>query len=252
MREEAGNSGRCSLCGFTLIELLVVIAIIAILAAMLLPALSKAKAKAEAANCLSNEKQIGLAFRLYANDYNDYLPRVNRATKAGVIIIDDWQVEIKPYMSDRARGVGTSGGAFLCPSTAKLIDTTRDIGYAANHHLNWLNDQTPLPHDPADGTCPQRKLSQVTRPSEAILFGDCTLKGLDKHNPWKWLGCEKTWPGIVQDGNGGVLRGPVHSLRGNCGFADGHVAGLRLNVMTNRCSAHGGGPGNGNIWDLSR
>ncbi|PYJ63377.1 MAG: hypothetical protein DME24_01505 [Verrucomicrobia bacterium] len=74
LRPSRGRQGS-AMRAFTLIELLVVIAIIAILAALLLPALSKAKTKAQGIMCLSNSKQLMLAWNLYASDFNDKLVR---------------------------------------------------------------------------------------------------------------------------------------------------------------------------------
>src|ERR1044072_844854 len=72
-RQRKESRGRSK--GFTLIELLVVIAIIAILASLLLPALAKAKTKAQGIMCMSNSKQLMLAWNLYASEFNDKLVR---------------------------------------------------------------------------------------------------------------------------------------------------------------------------------
>ena len=85
--------------GFTLIELLVVIAIIAILAAILFPVFAEAREKARQTSCLSNTKQLAMAFNLYADDNNEMFPAVDLDNYKGAVIeAEDGYINVNPVL----------------------------------------------------------------------------------------------------------------------------------------------------------
>lgn len=205
---------------FTLIELLVVIAIIAILAGMLLPALSKAKAKAGATKCLNNLKQLQLAWIMYAHDHDDSLVPNNLSDPNSWI---GGTVSSLPGMTNendikvgKLWNYNNSLEIYRCPNDMGRRVGSRSFKRVRNFSMSWRMNGVDVGINP--GAPAFKKLSSINRPgpSEAFVFVDEEGESIDDG----YFAVRATIP------NAGFWQNTPASRHGNSGqvsFADGHA-----------------------------
>jgi len=192
--------------GFTLIELLVVIAIIAILAALLLPVLQRAKQKAQAAYCLNNLKQWGLATQLYVAEHEDFLPPEGFGSPTTMSqLTNGWYfhlpqaIGVTPYYAMPWRtnaDIAPGRSLWICPANPR-----RSSGFNLFHYC--LNEE----HDGTGEEDRRVKLSAIPRVSAVV-----------------WLFDSKNIPGV---GPANFAHTNLHGGGAHFSFLDGHACRFR-------------------------
>jgi prepilin-type N-terminal cleavage/methylation domain-containing protein/prepilin-type processing-associated H-X9-DG protein len=236
MKRLRANSNR----GFTLIELLVVIAIIAILASMLLPALGKAKAKAATIYCQNNLKNIGQATHMYAQDFNDSIPRDTFGSRSF------FASKFSPYVGGPTIPVDKEGDAnyiynvyakmpiYNCPGVRQKKRPGQDLFvllYTINS-MDWLYfAQTKVYRGVATS-----KLSDAPGSPSHVLYvteintqGGLRAKGFDEWDIWNpdqatfnKRGVPNSQPRMIRAND------QRHSLGTTVVFLDGHTERRKL------------------------
>ena len=205
---------------FTLIELLVVIAIIAILAAILFPVFAQARESARLSSCLSNMKQLGLSWNMYAQDYDEVYP-LSRSVGYPDKMGDDcaardfatyglkltWKDATQPYIKNKQ--------IYRCPSNpnndfqAEGSDPQMKISYGTNGVVMW-------------GWAPLR-MATLNRPAETVMILESTWNCADLGD---WVARINTPPACGWGQGFNLHRGTKGIM--NWAFFDGHAKALKL------------------------
>ena len=214
--------GALSRRAFTLIELLVVIAIISLLAAILFPVFARARENARKSSCLNNQKQIGVAFLQYCQDYDEFYP-LTTMTSGAMTPTSSWTLHIQPYIK--------STQVYRCPSDTGVHWATAVLPpnpppYTTSYKLNaWMASTNVYGH-----------LANLQKPAQTIFIADVTQAlGGDHFHPFYWGNPPENTGSAFMNGatwdNAGSQTKEIaltRHLEGfNSGFADGHVKWLK-------------------------